>query len=82
MYMEVCAGILGIYGYIKDVPEPDWTGFYNDFSDRNGSFGPDRIFVPNRTVSEWTGFDFGPDRTETDLIHDWTGMNFSTFPTF
>ena len=23
-----------------------------------------------------------PDRTGTDFIHDWTGTNFSTFPTF
>ena len=55
---------LYIYIYIyKDVQEPDWTGFYTDFSNRNRSFGPDRIFVLNRTGSEWTGFYFGLDRT-------------------
>ena len=52
----------------KDVPEPDRTGFYKDFSDRNTSFGPDQIFVPNRTDSEWTGFYFGPDRNGFHLV--------------
>ena len=57
----------------RDVPEPERTGFCKDLSDRNGSFGPERIFVPDRTGSEWTGFYFGPDRTGTDFVHDWTG---------
>ena len=38
--------------HCRDAPELDQTGFYKDLSDRNGSFGPDRIFVPNRTGSE------------------------------
>ena len=61
----------------RDVPEPDRTGFFKDCSDRNGSFEPDRIFVPDRTGSEWTGFDFGPDQTGPDFIHDWTATDLS-----
>ena len=58
------------------------TGFYRYFSAWNGFFGPDRIFVLDRTGSEWTGFyldQTGPERISFTIEPQ---QNFSTFPTF